>query len=111
MQQQIASGARSSWFCSALVLALPAILGIGSASAEQPPSPCHPNPNAAANRSTVATHGDVINLPGPLKDRLIQLAGRPHTYLPFAGVRRSRCRRSMMGCRHLASPRANALGF
>ena len=83
MQQQIASGARSSWFCSALVLALPAILGIGSASAEQPPSPCHPNPNAAANRSTVATHGEVINLPGPLKDRLIQLADRPHTYLPL----------------------------
>jgi hypothetical protein len=83
MQQQIASGARSSWFCSALVLALPAILGIGSVSAEQPPSPCHPNPNAAADRSTVATRGDVINLPGPLKDRLIQLADRPHTYLPL----------------------------
>jgi hypothetical protein len=83
MQQQIASGARSSWFCSALVLALPEILEIGSASAEQPPSPCHPNPNAAADRSTVATRGDVINLPGPLKDRLIQLADRPHNYLPL----------------------------
>jgi len=51
--------------------------------AEQPPPPCHPNPNAAADGATVATRGDVANLPQPLKDRLIRLADRPHTYLPL----------------------------
>src|ERR1700716_584787 len=54
-----------------------------NAYAEQPPSPCHPNPNAAADRETVANRGDVANLPQPLKDRLIRLADRPHTYLPL----------------------------
>ena len=64
----------------------PAVLAIGflnNAYAEQPPPPCHPNPNAAADRSTVAARGDVVNLPDPLKDRLVQLADRPHTYLPL----------------------------
>jgi hypothetical protein len=56
---------------------------LGNAYAEQPPAPCHPNPNAAADRDTVANRGDVANLPQPLKDRLIRLADRPHTYLPL----------------------------
>ena len=51
--------------------------------AEQPPLPCHPNPNATADRAAVAGRGDIVNLPQPLKDRLIQLADRPHTYLPM----------------------------
>jgi hypothetical protein len=55
----------------------------GLARAEQPSSPCHQNPNAAADRAAVAARGDVVNLPGPLKDRLVQLADRPHTYLPM----------------------------
>ena len=50
--------------------------------AEQPPPPCHPNPNAAADMATVASRGDVAFLPTPLKNRLVQLAGRPHTFLP-----------------------------
>jgi hypothetical protein len=33
--------------------------------------------------ATVANRGDIVNLPGPLKDRLVQLADRPHTYLPL----------------------------
>lgn len=53
------------------------------ANAEQPSSPCHPNPNAAADRQTVATRADVTQLPQPLQDRLIRLADRPHTYLPL----------------------------
>ena len=63
-----------------------AILAIGilnNARAEQPPPPCHPNPNAAADRLSIATRGDVVNLPDPLKERLVQLADRPHTYLPL----------------------------
>src|SRR3989442_15801083 len=51
--------------------------------AEKPPPPCHPNPQAAADMATVASRGDVALLPTRLKDRLVQLAGRPHTFLPM----------------------------
>src|SRR6266446_5063086 len=51
--------------------------------AEQPPPPCHPNPNAAADRDAVANRGDVVKLPQPVKNQLIRLADRPHTYLPL----------------------------
>jgi hypothetical protein len=56
---------------------------ISIAIAEQPPPPCHPNPTAAADRATVASRGDVVNLPQPLKDQLVRLADRPHTALPL----------------------------
>ena len=68
--------------CLMAVLAL-VILSRTTAYAEQPPPPCHPNPNAAQDRATVAGRGDVVKLPKPLKDRLVQLADRPHTYLPM----------------------------
>src|SRR5579872_4274042 len=55
----------------------------GTAYAEQPPPPCHPNPHAAADRDTVEDRGDVEHLPQPLKDRLIRQADRPHTNLPL----------------------------
>jgi hypothetical protein len=58
-------------------------LGINGARAEQPPPPCHPNPTADADEAAVRGRGDIINLPGELKDRLAQLANRPHTYLPL----------------------------
>src|SRR5439155_22336558 len=50
--------------------------------AEQPPPPCHLNPNEATDVSTAAIRADVASLPMPLKNRLLQLASRPHTYLP-----------------------------
>jgi len=56
---------------------------ISIAIAEQPPPPCHPNPTAAADRATVASRGDVVDLPQPLKDQLVRLADRPHTALPL----------------------------
>lgn len=56
---------------------------LSNAHAEQPPPPCHPNPNAAADRLTVANRGDIAKLPDPLKDRLERLADRGHTYLPL----------------------------
>jgi len=59
-----------------------AVLAMGilsNAYAEQPPPPCHPNPNAAADRLTIANRGDITKLPDPLKDRLVQLADRGHT--------------------------------
>src|SRR6266446_1865002 len=68
----------------ALMLAmLTAICAPHSGYAEQAPPPCHPNPDAVADRAAVASRGDIVNLPQPLKDRLIQLADRPHTYLPM----------------------------
>src|SRR2546427_1259020 len=68
----------------ALMLAMSAALvSPPRGDAEQPPAPCHANPNAAADSAAVANRGDVVKLPQPLKDRLIRLADRPHTYLPL----------------------------
>jgi hypothetical protein len=52
------------------------------AHAQQPPPPCHPNKTANQDMAMVATRGDVRFLPDPLKNQLIQLAGRPHSQLP-----------------------------
>src|SRR5215471_662814 len=51
--------------------------------AEQPPSPCHPNPFAVQDETTVRNRGDVKFLPAPLQDQLARMANRPHTYLPI----------------------------
>jgi hypothetical protein len=58
-------------------------LEVKSARAEQPPPPCHANPNAASDEATVRNRGDVVALPAPLTDRLAQLANRPHSILPL----------------------------
>jgi hypothetical protein len=50
---------------------------------EQPPSPCFPNVTAARDVETVARRGDIVKLPEPLQTRILQLAARPHTYLPI----------------------------
>src|SRR5215467_14048249 len=50
--------------------------------AHQPPSPCHPNNTANQDMATVATRGDIQHLPDALKNRLVELAGRPHSQLP-----------------------------
>jgi len=83
MQQRARNGAMSVGLCSVLALTVPTMLSINGARAEQPPPPCHPNPNADKDRDAVASRGDVVNLPGELKERLIRLADRPHTYLPM----------------------------
>ena len=49
---------------------------------DTPPAPCHPNPNAAQDKTTVLSRGDIMNLPGPLQARLGSLAARPHSQLP-----------------------------
>ncbi len=69
-------------------VSLLAIVGLATlparrADAEQPPPPCHPNPRAAVDRETVANRGDIRNLPTPLKERIVQLADRPHSVLPL----------------------------
>ncbi len=67
---------------SAILAALaPAILSSAIARAEQPPPPCHPNPDAAADRAAIASRQDVVQLPQPLQERLIRMADRPHTFL------------------------------
>src|SRR2546426_809385 len=51
--------------------------------AEQPPPPCHPNPRAPRDMETVANRDDIRKLPAPLKERIVQLAERPHSVLPL----------------------------
>src|SRR2546426_2214813 len=48
----------------------------------QPPAPCHPNPEANVDMTTVRERGDIRHLPDALKERLVQLAGGPHNPLP-----------------------------
>lgn len=66
-----------------IALAALVTLTAASARAEQPSPPCHPNPDAAADRAAVATRGDVVSLPKPLQDQLVRLADRPHSVLPL----------------------------
>ena len=47
-----------------------------------PPPPCHPNSNALLDIISVTQRGDVVHLPDPLRQRLIELAARPHSVLP-----------------------------
>ena len=71
------------------VLAMPLLLAALAASpvamsyAEQPTLPCHANPTAAADEAALRARGDIASLPGPLQDRLAQLANRPHTVVPL----------------------------
>ena len=74
--------ARSTLTAFLLALFASIIFISTTALAEQPPAPCHPNRTAAEDRARVATRGDVKDLPDPLKERLIRLADRPHTFLP-----------------------------
>src|SRR5215471_20931019 len=77
MQRQATEGARLVWFCAVLALAVSAVLPAGQAKAAQAP-PCHP-----ANSEDISARGDIVDLPADLKARLIELANRPHTYVPL----------------------------
>jgi hypothetical protein len=86
MAKKMKQGQLGRWGARALGAVV--ILGINgafldNAFAQQPPPPCHPNPNAAADRTAVHDRGDVKNLPDRLQDRLERLAERPHTFLPM----------------------------
>ncbi len=48
---------------SAAALIAFACVAVSAGHAEQPPSPCHPNPLAAHDRAIVANRGDVVHLP------------------------------------------------
>jgi hypothetical protein len=45
--------------------------------------PVHPNPNARQDRLTLESRRDIASLPEPLKQVLLDIAGRPHSYLPI----------------------------
>ena len=70
--------------CMGSLLVMLALAGLTTnlGFAQQPPAPCHPNPRAHADMADVKNRGDIKELPDPLKDRLVQMAGRPHSQLP-----------------------------
>ena len=70
------------WVSILIILSFVTVIA-NTAYGEQPPAPCHPNPNETQDVATVTGRGDIVNLPGPLKDRLSQLADRPHSVLPL----------------------------
>ncbi|WP_019140102.1 hypothetical protein [Noviherbaspirillum massiliense] len=72
----------AGWAGSACLFAILCAMAHG-AHAGQPSAPCHPNPNAAADRTQVLNRSDVSQLPAALKDVLATLAERPHTFLPM----------------------------
>lgn len=82
LNNQIKSWKAAKLATHLLVLALASSF-VTRSYAEQPPAPCHPNPQAAQDEATVRGRGDVTNLPAPLQDRLGQLANRPHSQLPL----------------------------
>jgi hypothetical protein len=47
------------------------------------PAPCHPNRHAQSDMAQLAQRDDVRRVPKPLKDTLIRMAGRPHTFPPL----------------------------
>jgi len=61
---------------------LPLMAAATMVRAEQPPAPCHPNADAAADAAAVVGRGDVASLPAPLRDQLVRLADRPHSIVP-----------------------------
>jgi hypothetical protein len=74
----LATGALACLATAAVVHATPPVPhGIHPSPAGGPPS------RVVMNQQRVAHRGDVAGLPAPLKARLVELAGRPHTYLPL----------------------------
>jgi hypothetical protein len=71
--------ATGAWRLALLAL-ITCTLNVGHA--EQPPPPCIPNPQADQDMATVRQRGDIRQLPDPLKERLVRIAGRPHSQLP-----------------------------
>jgi hypothetical protein len=66
-----------SWKRAAIVLAL-AVVAVGAATWE-----ARSASRATMSRENIAHRGDIRHLPKPLRDRLVELANRPHTYAPM----------------------------
>ncbi len=69
--------------CIAVVCGTGLWSGAAAAASNQPQPPCHANPNARVDGETVEHRGDVRHLPAPLKERLENLAERPHSAVPI----------------------------
>ena len=92
----VVTGARGAlrwlFLAAAVLVAAPAVRGdtfdgdgdndAGEQALLNIPPPCHPVAGAKALMQGVANRGDVRDLPDPLRDRLMTLAGRPHSVLP-----------------------------
>lgn len=68
-----------NWSAAALFMLLSSAPPTGALAAG---TACHPNVNAAQDRATVLARSDISGLPGPLKQRIADLAARPHSVLP-----------------------------
>src|SRR5438132_51072 len=73
--------ARFAWLLSVIggTILIPSV---ARAKHQQLPPPCHSNPDASRDTESVRNRKDVKSLPDPLRDRLGELAGRPHSVLP-----------------------------
>jgi hypothetical protein len=67
---------------ASLALPLTLLLLPFVAHGEQPPPPCNSNPSANNDMAKVRERGDIRLLPDALEDRLVRMAGRPHSQLP-----------------------------
>ena len=76
---QLATLLTRGWIC---VAAIPLLVLANPGSGYGADPECHSNPNAAQDMQTVLDRADVKNLPAPLKTRLANIAGGPHSYLP-----------------------------
>jgi hypothetical protein len=69
------------------ILLAEALLALGTAALLAPSAraagPAHPNPTGEFDEAFVRNRPDVRELPGPLKDRLGEIAERPHSVLPL----------------------------
>ena len=73
---------------SVLVVCALASIATAAVAGATPPSshgmhPSPPPPHVVQSQQHVAHRGDVSGLPAPLKARLVELAGRPHSFLPL----------------------------
>ena len=68
------------WSAAALLMLLASAPPTGVFAAD---TACHPNVNAAQDRATVLARSDISGLPWPLKQRIADVAARPHSVLPI----------------------------
>ena len=73
----------SHWRNSILALASSIGVVVMSSATLAATQECNKNSHSVADAQTVRNRGDVIHLPGKLKDRLAALGGAPHSYLPL----------------------------
>lgn len=83
---RVAACAAALWLAPAWAGAVdlpgPPFINFSNFVPDKPPPPCHPNAGGVFDMITVFNRGDVDQLPLPLRNRLTEIAGRPHSVLP-----------------------------